>query len=308
MHVGIADVLRERNDLIGAAEQLAASRELGDENGLPKNPYRWRVAEARIRHAEGDLAAALHLLDEAERVFFADFSPVVTPIPALKARLWIAQGRVSQAWDWARTAQVSTDDDVAYVDQFEHSTLARLLLADDRVDEVLALTERLVRTAETGGWVGAALDALVVQALARHARGDVKRALESLARAFESAEPEGYVRIFADEGSSMAALLREAAKRQLAPTYVSLLQAAFASNRPIRRQGLIEPLSERELEVLRLLATEMSGPEIARHLVVSLNTVRSHTKSIYAKLGANSRRAAVRRAAELGLLTPTGRH
>ena len=308
MHVGIGDVLRERNDLAGGEEHLAASRELGDENGMPKHPYRWRVAEARIRQAEGDLAAALHLLDAAERVFFADFSPVVTPIPALKARIWVAQGRLSQAWDWVRTAKISTDGDVGYVPHYEHSTLARLLLADDRADDALALTERLVRTAENGGWVGAALDALVVQALAHHARGDVTRALESLARAFESAEPEGYVRIFADEGPSMAALLMEAARRQLAPTYVSLLQAAFASNRPIRRQGLIEPLSERELEVLRLLATEMSGPEIAGHLVVSLNTVRSHTKSIYAKLGVSSRRAAVRRAAELGLLAQTGRH
>jgi len=302
MHVGISDVLRERNDLAGAAERLAASRELGDENGLPKNPYRSRVAEARIRQAENDLPAALQLLDEAERVFFADFSPVVTPIPALKARLWIALGRLAQGWDWARSAQISTADDAGYVGQFEHSTLARLLLADDRVDEALALAERLVQTAENRGWVGAALDALVVQALARHARGDVKGALESLARAFKSSEAEGYVRIFADEGLPMAALLKEAAKRQLAPTYVPLLQGASTSSLPTRRHGLIEPLSERELEVLRLLATDLSGPEIANHLVVSLNTVRSHTKAIFAKLGVNSRRSAVRRAAELDLL------
>jgi len=163
------------------------------------------VAEARIRQAENDLPEALQLLDEAERVFFADFSPVVTPIPALKARLWIAQGRSERARDWARTAQTSTDDDVGYVGQFEHSTLARLLLADDRVDEALALTERLIRAAENRGWVGAALDALVVQALARHARRDVNGALESLARAFTYSEPEGYVRIFADEGRPMAA-------------------------------------------------------------------------------------------------------
>ncbi len=307
MHVGIGDVLRERNDLTGAGERLAASRELGEENGLPKNPYRSRVAGARVRQAEGDLPAALQLLDAAEQVFFADFSPVVTPIPALRARLWIAQGRLARAWDWARAARIATDDEPDYVGQFAHSTLARLLVADGRVVEALALTDRLVRTAEDAGWVAAALDALVVQALGRHAAGDARGALESLARAFAVAEPEGFVRTFVDEGPPMAALLKEAAKRQLAPGYVSLLQRALAPGRPTRREGLAEPLSERELEVLRLLATDLSGPEIARHLVVSLHTVRSHTKAVFAKLGVNSRRAAVHRGRELDLLGPDAR-
>jgi LuxR family maltose regulon positive regulatory protein len=148
------------------------------------------------------------------------------------------------------------------------------------------------------------LDALVVQALARHSARDINGALASLTRALEVAEEESYVRLFVDEGPPMAALLDEAGRRRLAPGYVSLLQAAFASTGPTRRQGLVEPLSARELEVLRLLATDLSGPEIASHLVVSLNTVRSHTKAIFAKLGVNSRRTAVRRAAELDLLAP----
>jgi LuxR family maltose regulon positive regulatory protein len=145
--------------------------------------------------------------------------------------------------------------------------------------------------------------ALIVQALGRHAGGDAPGALASLGRAFADAEPEGYVRVFVDEGPPMAALLKEATRRGLAPGYVSLLEAAASSTGPIRRQPLVEPLSERQLEVLRLLATELSGPEIADHLVVSLHAVRSHTKAIFAKLGVNSRRAAVRRASELDLLT-----
>ena len=305
MHVGTSDVLRERNDLVGAGEHLAASRELGDANGLPKNPYRSRLAEARIRQAEGELAAALDLLDDAERVFFADFSPVVTPIPALKARLLIAEGRVAPAREWADRARVTAADDVTYVGQFDLATLTRLLLAEGRIDEAVALTERLIPPAQERGWVAAAIDALIVQALARHARGDVSRALASLGTAFEYAEPEGYVRVFVDEGRPMGALLREAARRGVAPNYVSLLEAAVTSTVRIRRQPLVEPLSARELEVLRLLATDLSGPEIADHLVVSLNTVRSHTKAIFAKLGVNSRRAAVRRASELDLLTPS---
>jgi hypothetical protein len=110
-----------------AAEHLAASRELGDENGLPKNPYRWRVAEAGIRHAEGDVERALELLDDAEVVFFSDFSPDVRPIPAMKARLWIAQGELALARGCAGAHGVSVGDEISYVREFEHATLARLI-------------------------------------------------------------------------------------------------------------------------------------------------------------------------------------
>lgn len=302
MHVGMSDILRERNDLVGARQHLAAGRELGDENGLPKNPYRSRVAEARIRQAEGDVDGALALLDDAERVFFADFSPVVTPIPALKARLLIAQGQLAGAREWADRERVTPTDDVGYVGQFDLATLARLLLAEGRIDESVALTGRLVAPAQQAGWVGAALDALIVQALGFHALGDVARAAASLGTAIETAEAEGHVRAFVDEGPPMAALLREAARRGLGSSHLARLEAAFTSIVRPSRQPLVEPLSARELEVLGLLATELSGPEIAEHLVVSLNTVRSHTKAIFAKLGVSSRRAAVRRASELDLL------
>ena len=121
------------------------------------------------------------------------------------------------------------------------------------------------------------------------------------------AEPEGYVRVFIDEGPPMAALLKLAAKERNAPSYVRRLLAAVVTveGRAPVEQPLIEPLSERELEVLRLLGSDLDGPDIARELAVSLATVRTHTRSIYAKLGVNSRRAAVRRAAELGLLSRT---
>ena len=304
MHVGMSDILRERNDLMGAREHLATSRELGDESGLPKNPYRSLLADARIRRAEGDVGAAVGLLDDAERVFFADFSPVVTPIPALRARLHIVQGRLAAARTWADRAGLSAANDVTYVGQYDLATLARLLLAEGRPAEAAALTERILAPAQEHGWVGAVIDALIVRALACHARADATGGLASLRAALEHAEPEGYVRVFADEGPPMAALLREASRRGLASSYLSLLEAAVAPVARTRRQPLPDPLSERELEVLRMLATDLSGPEIADHLVVSLNTIRSHTKAIFAKLGVNSRRSAVSRASELDLLTP----
>jgi LuxR family maltose regulon positive regulatory protein len=314
MHVGISELLRERNDLEAASEHLLTSRELGDENGLPQNPYRSRVAAARIRQAEGDLDGALELLTEAERLYVGDFSPDVRPIAALKARVWIAQGKLSEALGWPRERGLSATDALSYVQEFEHISLAAVLLAqgihdgaDSTIVEAANLTERLLGAAEDGGRHGAAIEILVVQALARHARSDLTGAMASLDRAVALAEPEGYVRVFIDEGPRMAALLKLAAKQPNAPSYVRRLLAAAvtAEGAAALAQPLIEPLSERELEVLRLLETDLSGPDIARELVVSLSTVRTHTQNIYTKLGVNSRRAAIRRAAELDLRTRT---
>lgn len=302
MHVGIADILRERNDLDGAREHLAASRDLGEDGGLPKHPARWRLAEARLHQADGDLAGAIALVDAAEPVFFADFSPLVRPIPAIRARLRLALGQGAAARAWADDAGVGPEDEATYVAQYELATLVRLLLAERRPLEAAALGARLVAAAEDHGWIDAAMDALVGHALAAHALDDLVTAKSSLDAAFAHAEPEGALRRFVDDGAPMVALLR-ATRRGEGSGFGALVAAALRPAGPVRRDALTEPLSQRELEVLRLLATELSGPEIADHLVVSLNTVRSHTKAIYAKLGVTSRRAAVRRASELDLLT-----
>jgi LuxR family transcriptional regulator, maltose regulon positive regulatory protein len=314
MHVGISEILRERDDLAGATQHLAKSRDLGEANGLPQNPYRSRVAAARIRQAAGDLDGALELLGEAERRYVGDYSPDVRPIAAVKARVWIAQGKLPEAWGWAREHGVTAADELSYVHEFEHATLTRLLLAqgtrdraDKSVSEALQLTERLLAAAEDGGRKGSAIDILVVQALARHALDDVPGVVASLARAVSIAEPEGYVRTFVDEGPPMAALLKLAVKQPNATGYLRRLLAAVVTTEGQKpgEQPLVEPLSERELEVLRLLASDLDGPGMARELSVSLATVRTHTSNVYAKLGVNSRRAAVRRAVELGLLSPS---
>ena len=266
---------------------------------------------ARIKEAQGDLVGALDLLNEAERQYIRGPDPDVRPIAALKTRVWVEQGKLTEALGWVRERGLFVDDDLSYLSEFEHITLARVLIASYKSDreerpihETVGLLERLLKAAEEGGRTGSVIEILVQQALAHEAEGDLDLALVPLERALTLAEPEGYVRIFVDEGPPMAALLREAAKHSIAPNYVSQLRAAFgkAEGRTPITQLLIEPLSERELQVLRLLGTELNGPEIARELTVSLNTMRTHTKSIYSKLGVNNRQDAVRRAEDLDLL------
>jgi LuxR family maltose regulon positive regulatory protein len=301
MHVGMSTILTERGDLDAARRHLQRSQDLGEHMGLPQNPHRWRIAMARIKEADGDLDAAVTLLDDAERVYAGDFSPNVRTVPAMRARVWIRQGRLDDARDWSRERGLPADD-LAYLREFEHITLARLLLAESSADDSTRLLEGLLRAAEEGGRTGSVIEILVLLALAHQMVGDADLALTSLGRALGLAEPEGYMRIFVDEGPPMTTLLAAAADQGIAPDYVQRLITSCATGAgEAPKQGLIDPLSERELDVLRLLRSDLSGPDIARELVVSLNTVRTHTKSIYAKLGVNNRRSAVRRADELGL-------
>ncbi len=324
MYVGMSQIACERGDLPAASRYLLDSQKLGEHIGLLQNPYRWRVASARIREARGDLAGAITLLDDAERVYMGDFSPNVRPVPALRARVLAAQGNVARALDWARKRGLGVDDNLTYASEFEHITLAGVLLTrytaggdPSSLDEVVRLLQRLLSAAEAGTRIGSVIEILVLQALALQAGGDLESALLPLDRALTLAEPERYVQVFVGAGEPMAVLLTGVARRRPDWDYVRELLGAVEHDGATgqgtapgersdhRSPGLVEPLSGRELDVMRLLATDLDGSHIARQLFVSLNTMRTHTKSIYAKLGVNSRRAAVRRAGELGLLSRT---
>jgi LuxR family transcriptional regulator, maltose regulon positive regulatory protein len=316
MHVGMAGVLLERNDLEGTREHLAISQRLGEHNGLPQNPYRWRVAMARLREVEGDLDGALALLDEAERLYAGDYAPNVQPVPAVRARLRLRRGELTHAEEWAWERQLSAGDDPSYLREYEHLTLARLLIARHRVEpdtselgNALSFLERLRAAAERGGRGASVIEVLLLQALAHGAGRDAPAAHTALNNAMTLAQAEGYVRLFVDEGAPMAALLKALSRQPGAPVYARRLLAVTArtGTSPSTPPDLVEPLSERELDVLRLLGGDLGGPDIARHLSVSLNTLRTHTKNIYAKLGVTSRRAAVRRGRDLNLI-PGQRH
>ncbi len=314
MHVGLSEIDLERNHMEAARKHLAAAESLGEALGLPQNPYRLRVARARIALAEGQPDEAVSALDEAEQRYDGDFSPNVRPIAALRARVRVQQGRLADARAWSRDVAVTADDQLTYLHEFEHGTLVRLLLAEGvrdhdgaKIASAIRLAERLLRSALDGGRLGSALDLLVALALGRHARGEIADAAADLDRAVALAEPDGWVRVFLDEGTPMMALLSAISGRRGGSAFLSELRAAAGSTmgRDAPRQTLIEPLSQRELEVLRLLRSDLDGPDLARELHISLNTLRTHTKNIYTKLGVNSRRSAILRADEMNLFSGT---
>ena len=212
MHVGIAAVLLERDDLAAAAEHLALSQRLGEHKGLPQNPYRERLVLARLREAEGDLDAALELLDEAGRVYNGDYSPDVRPVPALRARLRLRRHELGHANAWARERQLSARDepDLPARVRARHPRPAAARRSADGptdLDDAVGLLDRLLAAAEDGQRAGTVIEILLLQALARQARAETPAALDTLGRAVTLAEPEGYVRLFADEGPPVASLL-----------------------------------------------------------------------------------------------------
>ena len=317
MYVGLSNLHREHNDLKTATQHLLTSQALGELAGMPQNPYRWCAAMARIREAQGDLDGALSLLDQAERLYDGNFSPNVRPIATRKIRVWLAQGRLGEALGWAREQGLSIENELSYMQEFNHITLARVLLAryqsdraDGSISGVVGLLERLLKAAEEGGRKGSVIETLVLQALAYRAQGDLPAALLPLKRALALAEPEGYVRMFLDEGLSMMQLLKEASTHEIMPDYTDKLLTAFESEkRKIKdkpdlppAQSLIDPLSQREIKILQLIAQGLSNREIGERLFLALDTIKGHNRKIFDKLQVQSRTEAIARARELGLL------
>ncbi|MBX3098647.1 MAG: helix-turn-helix transcriptional regulator [Salinibacterium sp.] len=309
LHAGLAEVLRERNELFAATEQLAASDALGEGAFSHEHRYRWFVAMAGVRQAEGRLDAAFDLLTQAEQHYRRGFFPESRPIWARKARIRILQERLTEAMGSVSELGLTGTDELSYLTEFGHITLARVLLAQHRAEPVdpspvTALLARLLDSARAGGRNGSALEIFILQSLALEAQGQTALALIPLEHALDLAAPEGFVRVFLDEGAPMLRLLRAAAGAGIRPDYVRQLNQALreTAGADVSAQPASEVLSERELHVLRLLATSMTGPEIARELYVSLNTMRTHTKHIFLKLDVTSRAAAVHRAEVLGLI------
>ena len=313
-HLGLSMIYRQRGDNTLDRSTTSTAAELGLQTTLLDWLYRWRVVQAQLKGPQAIWKPPCPYSTRPKRVYIQTLVPDLHPISALKVRIYLKQGRLDKAWAWAAERGLSLADEVSYLHEFEHLTLARLEIANPLVNTLLA---RLLQAAEAQKRQGSALDILLVQALAHEAQGNRPQALAALKRALSLAEPEGYVRIFVDEGEPMRMLIadfRLSIEKQMYSSayaqlsYTSKLLAAFAP--PINQQStiknplseMVEPLSERELEVLRLVAQGLSNREISLRLFLALNTVKGHNQKIFSKLQVQSRTEAVARARELGLL------
>jgi len=313
LYIGVSELHREAGELETAVKYLLKGKKLSEQAVLPGSASRWRAAMAGVKIAEGDLESAQDLLREVDHLY--DPFPNLRPIDALQAQVWVAQGRAALALDWAEKRGLSVDDELSYLSEFEHLTLARILIAqyrqnqvDGALDKTIRLLARLLQAAEIGDRGQSRIEILILQALAYQEQGKMAHALAALRQALTLAEPEGYLRVFADQGAPMRQLLAASLAQGADPVYISRLMQAIEpqpdeESHPLDpNQLLINPLSGRELEVLGLMANGFSNQAIANELVIAISTVKKHVNNIFGKLNVTSRTQAVNRVRDLDIL------
>jgi LuxR family transcriptional regulator, maltose regulon positive regulatory protein len=318
-HVGLAGVLYERDELTAALHHATRGVRLCRQLAFTQPLATGLATLAQIRQAQGDAAAAAAAMDEARQV---EWSPQVVallnPVPSLWTRLKLAHGDLAAVARWAAERGLGTDDEPSYIREPEYLALARMVLAQGLPGQAIALLERLLELAASQGRTGSVIEIQALRALALAARGDRAAALDALAEALNLGAPQGYVRVFADEGAPMHALLSRLAAhrgpqptaRGITPGYLAALLRASspvpAAPPPARAAsappGLPEQLTARELEILAFLAQGAPNPRIAEELVVTVDTVKKHVSHVLGKLGAANRTEAVTRAHQLGLI------
>jgi LuxR family maltose regulon positive regulatory protein len=330
-YLELAEALREQNELEAAKHQLTIALELeSPEVKLANTAPIAYIILARILQAQGDEAGADEAIQQA-RQESPDDVPISPWIDAVRARLWLAQGKLAKAVEWAQNCGLPLVEPFEF-DRYpgEYGTLMRIWIAQEQFDEALDLLRRMESTAAAHGRSGRLIEILMLQALAWQAQGQVEQALPPLLRALALGEEGGYIRTFADEGAPMTWLLQQVKSRRLLSddAFVDKLLAAIGADiRPSSAAAhgtakgmaepkilpavpsskpsslpLVEPLSEREMEVLRLVAAGLSNQEIAETLIIAEGTVKKHLHNIFGKLNSRSRTQAILRATELKLL------
>jgi LuxR family maltose regulon positive regulatory protein len=313
------EVLAELNDLDRAIDQATKGVKLTARGG-DMTMIGWsNLCLVRVLFSSGDIAGAEDVIQSMENIAREHKLPfeALLPLPAWQVRIWLAQGNLEAASHWAQSCELDPGGEPTYSHEMEYIAFARILIAQGRSDEAAKLLRRLLEAAEAGGRNSRAIEILMLQALAFQTRGDTDQAMTSLEGALTLAQAGGFIRIFVDEGPPMARLLyeilsrAEALSRGISPDYVRRLLGAFPNPEPERADASqtqdpefewVEPLSERELEVLQLIAEGLTNQQIATRLHISLNTVKVHTRNIYGKLGVNHRTQAVAQAQRLDLL------
>jgi len=328
LYCGLSHLLYEWHRLDEAQQMIVQSLRLNELARVPHLTIDIRHAQARLLLAQNDLDGAQIALLEAAHLIQKHYCwpEVVSANECYQVRLWLARGDIKSAVRWAERRRPVGSEPPDFAREMSEIVRARVLLAQGLLDEAVSLLGRLASAAEAGARTGRLIEILALQALglAMIRTGGQKRdttrpELKALEQSLALAKPEGYLRLFVDEGPPMATLLRQAAARGIEPDYVQKLLDAFpvqvraerpiangippSSGLPSAPSPLVEPLSQRELEVLRLVAEGLSNREIAERLVVAIGTVKVHLHNICGKLGVQNRTQAILRARQLGLLT-----
>jgi LuxR family maltose regulon positive regulatory protein len=317
IEVGIADVLCEWNDLEAALTHVEQGLTLLPWWGKPDDLALAYITLSRIQLAQVNQSSAAEAVEKAVQIVQTSglFPEAPHAVELAQVKLWLAQGNLQVATHWAASLEQRFDanDPFQYEDEVTHIAQARVLIAQNKPEESIALLSHLEESARSAGRMGRLLEILLLRASAQWQRGDCEQALLALTRCLEQAAPEGYVRLFLDEGKPMQSMLAQwlahtsdSPLRIYASHLLSQMETEFHSSE-VREKGsrmgdLVEPLSQRELEVLHLIALGRTNQEIAQRLIVSKGTVKAHTANIYRKLAVANRTEAVARARQIGIL------
>ncbi len=311
-HVGLGEVLYEWNELENAERHLIEAINLGKKSGDVDVLGEGYISLARVKLAVGDFNGAKETLNQAGKIAqSSNIAWIVGRVSACQTNFWLSQGELKPAIKWGKQSGLNVGGDIGYRRQREYSTLARVYIAQNDIDQALLLLDWIWGVVETNGMTGHKIEILALQALAYQAKGNTSQAVNVLEHALSLAETEGYFRVFVDEGEPMAQLLRKAVSPDVSLDYVGKLLGAMRQEQPkfsphpepeTGIEPLIEPLSQRELQVLTLIAGGASNREIAEELVLALGTVKKHINNIFGKLNVSSRTQAIARARELNLL------
>jgi LuxR family maltose regulon positive regulatory protein len=313
-YVGLGELLQEWNEFEAAESHLRTGVAYCERGGYTRYAMLGNLALARIMSARGDKTGMLELLGRAEHLARGTGVPgFASRVAAQRARLWLMPNilNIASANEWLSECKLHIDDHPHYALEFEYLTLVRVTMAKNRERSsvpdgraVRRFLEQLRYLAEQAGRTRSVIEILVLEALEFQAHGETAKALAIFERALGLAEPENYMRLFLDEGLPMATLLRVAIAQKIHPEYAARLLRAFDKQELVGdgQVALGEPLTEREMQVLRLLAAGMSNSEIAAHLVITLTTVKAHARNIFRKLQVENRTQAASRARELNLL------
>jgi LuxR family maltose regulon positive regulatory protein len=317
------EVLAELNDLDGALERATRGVDLTERGGDVAMISWSNLCLMMVLFSRGDMAGAGRIMQKMQGIAREHDLPtfVMNSMAAWQARIWLSQDELDAAVQWMGERGLVADGEFAFlhdldtVELTEYVGIARILIAQGRLEDATTLLQHLLSRPEAFGYTSRAIQIHILQALAFDAGGTPSTAMATLEQALALAEPEGFVRIFVNEGPPMARLLKQAAAQGIMPDYTTRLLAAFQTTDEARQttlhsssvvgrraSALVEPLSKRELDVLQLIAEGLTNREVASRLFVSLNTVKAHTRNLYGKLDVHSRTQAIARSQELGLL------